>query len=116
MTGADDGDSLGTYEIPGKNVQRMWRKITNAHSADTTCHENLRSTLCALGDLAVKPGFRVSPVVVGGSNGDPEHFSSFLNGHSDEETQFYDLRFEGLLCGEFVEGFVYGEELVVVTR
>ena len=62
-----------------------------------------------------KPGAGVRPIIVGGAGGDAENFGGFLQSHPDEITQLHQFGFELVLSGEFVEGVIDGQELIVIN-
>jgi hypothetical protein len=52
--------------------------------------------------------------MLGDALGDAQHLGGFSVGHADEVTLFDQLRLHVVLGGEFIEGVIEGEQLVVV--
>jgi len=73
--------------------------------------------LTDLGGLngAEEPGAGEGPPAFDGGFGDGEDFGGFPIGQADEEAEFHQLRHFGFLSGKLVEGFVDGEELILLV-
>ena len=75
-----------------------------------------RRGLLVLLNLAEKPRTGVSPIAVGGADGNAQNVSRFVNGHADKVTELYDFRLHLVLSGKFVNGIVYGKDLVIICN
>ena len=63
-----------------------------------------------------QPGAGVGPIIIGRAGGDAEGIRGFLEGHANKITEFDEFGFGLAQRGEFFEGVVDGEQLVVVGR
>ena len=102
-------DANGRMGMVGQNI-RVFSRDSRAKK------ETGRGPLdCRSADLAEEPGPGMRPVIFCRSHRNAECFGGFSVGQPDEVTQLYQFGFERLDGGEFVERFVNGQELVVVT-
>src|SRR5438128_1638279 len=68
------------------------------------------------GDLVIKPGAGVGPVVLGGARGDVEQARRLFNRQADKIAQFHQLGLDRILRREFIDGLIDCQELVVSPR
>ena len=64
----------------------------------------------------IKPGPRVCPVIVRGAGGDVQQRGGFVDGQPGEIAEFYQFRFNRILCGELIERVIDRQELIVCIR
>ena len=64
----------------------------------------------------MKPGAGVGPVALGGGRGNVERGGRFFNRHADKVPELDEVGFRRINGGEFFQGVVDGEQLVILPR
>ena len=103
-----------TYEIPAEKVSCAHKLFSIADTGKREhCRRNWLFRLVCANFLEQKSA-RVSPVPFGRGHGKAENFRRFLERHADEITQLGQLRFFGVLGGQFVQRVMNSQQLVVI--